>query len=106
MTDTPAFASTREALGALRAAMGYLAAADATAMAAGAQAECLLALEEMTAVQTAARAAVLGAFTAAQKYSADGDCPPRLLRPGHRPGRLAGYPAAHRGRHRRRAAGI
>ena len=32
--------------------------------------------------------------------------PPRLFRPGHRPGRLAGYPAAHRGRDQRRAAGI
>ena len=67
MSDTPAFASTREALGMLRAAMGYLCAADATVMAAGAQAECLLALEEMAAVQTAARATVLGAFTAAQE---------------------------------------
>ena len=57
----------------LRAAMGYLAAADATAMAAEEQAECLLALEEMGAVWTAARAKVLGAFTAAQGYAADGD---------------------------------
>ena len=65
MNETPAFASTREALGALRAVMGYLCAADATAMAAEAQAECLLALEEMDAVTTAARAKVLGAFTAA-----------------------------------------
>ena len=31
---------------------------------------------------------------------------PRLFRPGHRPGRLARYPAAHRGRHQHRAAGI
>ncbi len=77
MSDTPTFASTREALGALRAAMGYLAAADATAMAAGAQAECLLALEELDAVKTAARATVLGAFTAAQGYCADGDYSPR-----------------------------
>jgi len=77
MKDTPTFASTREALGALRAAMGYLAAADATAMAAGAQAECLLALEEMAAVQTAVRVTVLGAFTAAQGYAADGDYSPR-----------------------------
>ena len=77
MSETPAFASTREALGALRAVMGYLAAADATAMAAEAQAECLLALEEMDAVTTAARAKVLGAFTAAQGYSADGDYSPR-----------------------------
>ena len=57
----------------LRAAMGYLAAADATAMAAEAQAECLLALEEMGRGPTAAPAKVLGAFTAAQGYAADGD---------------------------------
>jgi hypothetical protein len=38
VSDAPAFASTREALGMLRAVMGYLAAADATAMAAEAQA--------------------------------------------------------------------
>ena len=77
MSDVPAFASTHEALGMLRAVMGYLAAADATAMAAEAQAECLLALEEMDAVTTAARAKVLGAFTAARGYSADGDYSPR-----------------------------
>ena len=77
MSDVPAFASTREALGALRAVMGYLSAADATAMAAEAQAECLLALEEMDAVTAATRAKVLGAFTAAQGYSADGDYSPR-----------------------------
>jgi len=77
MNETPAFASTREALGALRAVMGYLCAADATAMAAEAHAECLLALEEMDAVTTATRAKVLGAFTAAQGYAADGDYSPR-----------------------------
>ena len=32
--------------------------------------------------------------------------PPGLFRPGHRPGRLAGYPAAHRRRDQCRAAGI
>jgi hypothetical protein len=36
MSETPAFGSTREALGVLRAAMRYLCAADATEMAAGA----------------------------------------------------------------------
>jgi hypothetical protein len=77
VTDTPAFASAREALGVLRAVMGYLSAADAAAMAAEAQAECLLALEEMDAVKTATRAKVLGAFTAAQGYSADADYSPR-----------------------------
>ena len=77
MSDVPAFASTREALGMLRAVMGYLSAADAAEMAAEAQAECLLALEEIDAVTTATRAQVLGAFTAARGYSADGDYSPR-----------------------------
>ena len=61
----------------LRTVMGYLAATDHVAMAAEAQAECLLALEEMDAVKTATRARVLGAFTAAQAYSADADYSPR-----------------------------
>ncbi|MGH3205587.1 MAG: DUF222 domain-containing protein [Streptosporangiaceae bacterium] len=77
MSDTPAFASTREAAGMLRAAMGYLFAADHAALAGEAQAECLMALEEIDAVKTATRAKVLGAFTAGQGYSADGDYSPR-----------------------------
>jgi len=56
--------------------MGYPS-ADAAGMAAEAQAECLLALEEMDAVKTAARAKILGAFTAAQGYAADADYSPR-----------------------------
>ena len=76
MSDSPAFGSTREALGMFRAVMGYLS-ADAAGMAAEAQAECLLALEEMDAVKTAARAKILGAFTAAQGYAADADYSPR-----------------------------
>ena len=76
MSDIPAFGSTREALGMFRAVMGYLS-ADAAGMAAEAQAECLLALEEMDAVKTAARAKILGAFTAAQGYAADADYSPR-----------------------------
>ena len=51
MSDNPAFVSAHEALGVLRTVMGYLAAADYTAMAAEAQAECLLALEEIAAVK-------------------------------------------------------
>jgi Domain of unknown function (DUF222) len=77
VSDTPAFASTREALGMLRTVMGYLSTADAAQMAAGAQAECLLTLEEIDAVNTATRARVLGAFTAARGYSADADYSPR-----------------------------
>ena len=61
----------------LRAAMGYLSAADATAMAAETQARCLQALEQATAMGTAARTAILGAFTSAQGYSADADYSPR-----------------------------
>lgn len=49
----------------LRSAMGYLAAADATAMAAGTQAQCLRALEQSHAIETAARASVLGALASA-----------------------------------------
>ena len=74
--------------------MGYLCAADATAMAAEAQAECLLALEEMDAVKTATRVKVLGAFTAAQGYSADGDYSPRswlIHRTKVTRGAVAGY---------------
>ena len=84
----------------LRTVMGYLAAADHTAMAAEAQAECLLALEEMDAVKTAIRAKVLGAFTAAQGYSADADYSPRswlIHRTRITRGAAAGYLAwAHR----------
>ena len=63
--------SAAEALEMLRSAMGYLAAADATQMAAETQAQCLLALEQLDAAETAARASILGAFTAAQGYTGD-----------------------------------
>ena len=53
----------------LRSAMGYLAAEDATAMAAETQAQCLLALERLDAIETVARAAILAAFTSGQGYS-------------------------------------
>ena len=51
----------------------HLAAADPTALAAAAQAECLQSLEQAEAILTAARAWHLGAFTASQGYSADAD---------------------------------
>ena len=76
MGDTPPFASTREALGMLRTVLGYLG-AGAAEMAGQAQAECLHELEQLDAVKTATRAEILGAFTAAQGYSADGDYSPR-----------------------------
>ena len=39
--------------------MGYLSAADATQMAAETQAQCLLALEQLDAIETAARTSIL-----------------------------------------------
>ena len=71
MNNAPAFSSTTEALEMARAAMGFLAAADATAMPAAVQAECLQVLEEVDAVETAARASILRAFTFGQGYAAD-----------------------------------
>ena len=73
MGAAPAFASVGEAMEWSRAALGYLAAADATALAAETQAECLRELERAEAVLTAARASVLAAFTAGQGYAADAD---------------------------------
>ena len=69
--------SAGEALGMLKAAMGYLSAADATAMAAETQVQCLQALEQVNSMGTAARASILAAFTSAQGYSADADYSPR-----------------------------
>ncbi len=57
----------------VRAGLDYLAAADATAMAAEEQARSLRALEQVHSVATAARTCVLAAFTAGQGYSADAD---------------------------------
>ena len=59
--------------------LSHLAAADPTAMAAQAQAECLLALEQGDAMSAAARAQILAAFTASRGYSADGVLQPGLL---------------------------
>src|SRR5712692_164522 len=73
MGTGPAFASATEAMDMARAALGYLAAADATALAAETQAQCLHALEQAAALGTAARTSILAAFTAGQGYSADGD---------------------------------
>jgi hypothetical protein len=77
MSAAPSPASAAEALGMLRSAMGYLAASDATAMAAETQAKCLLALEQLDAIETAARASILAAFTAGQGHAADADYSPR-----------------------------
>jgi len=61
----------------VHAGLGYLAAADATAMAAETQARCLQMLEQAHSMGTAARAAILAAFTSGQGYSADADYSPR-----------------------------
>ena len=75
MSTAPASAS--EAMEMVRAGLGYLAAADATAMAAETQAQCLRMLEQAHAMSTAARTSVLAAFTSGQGYSADADYSPR-----------------------------
>ena len=77
MGTVPAFASASEAMDMVHAGLGYLAAADATAMAAETQARCLQMLEQATAMGTAARASILAAFTSGQGYSADADYSPK-----------------------------
>jgi hypothetical protein len=62
-----------EALEMVRAGMGFLAAADATAMPAALQAQCLQGLEEVDSVEAVARASVLRAFSAGQGYCDDGE---------------------------------
>ncbi len=66
-------ACAREALDMVRAGLGYLAAADASQLAAATQAECLRELEQADAVAVAARALVLSAFTAGQGYAGDAE---------------------------------
>jgi hypothetical protein len=77
MTAAPAFASASEALDVAYAALGYLAAADATGLTAEEQAGCLRVLEKVGSVTVAARSSVLGAFGAGKGYSADADYSPR-----------------------------
>jgi hypothetical protein len=59
----PAPASTAEAMDMVLTGLRHLAAADPTALAAQAQAECLQGLEQADAMSTAARAWFLAAFT-------------------------------------------
>jgi Domain of unknown function (DUF222) len=77
VSSAPTPASAAEALAMLESAMSYLAAADPTAMAAEAQARALRGLERLDAVETAARASLLGAFTAGKGYAADAEYSPR-----------------------------
>jgi len=69
----PTPASATQALATARAWVATLAAADPAALPAQAQAECLQGLEQIEAMITAARAWILGAFTAGQGYCADAD---------------------------------
>ena len=77
MVDAPAFASASEALDMVYAGLRFLAAGDATGMAAEEQAGCLRGLERAASVVAAARSSVLGAFTAGKGYSTDADYSPR-----------------------------
>ena len=77
MSNAPAFASATEAAQMARAALGFLATADATQLVAEEQAQCLKILEQASAMSTAARASILGAFVSGQGYSADADYSPR-----------------------------
>ena len=70
-------ASASEAMDMVHAGLGYLAAADATAMAADTQARLLQMLEQAHSMSTAARTSVLAAFTSGQGYCADADYSPR-----------------------------
>ena len=70
-------ASAGEALEMLQSALGYLAAADPTAMTATEQARCLRVLEQANSAGTAARTSVLGAFASAQGPGADAEYSPR-----------------------------
>jgi len=71
MGTTPVFASADEALDLVRAALSYLATADATQLGAATQARCLKVFEQADAIGTAARASFLAAFTSGQGYADD-----------------------------------
>jgi hypothetical protein len=72
MGTGPEFTSQAEAAEAALAGLSYLAALDPAQLPACAQAELLHLLEQAHALETAARAQVLGAFTAGQGYHEDG----------------------------------
>jgi hypothetical protein len=74
--SVPAPASAAEAMDMVLTGLRYMAAADPTALAAEAQAECLQALEQADSISTAVRAWFLGAFTAGQGYAEDADYSP------------------------------
>ena len=94
MDTAPAFASVSEAIEMARAALGYLAAADAAQLGDEAQAACLRGLEQTDAIATAARASFLSAFTAGKGYSADADYSARAWLM-HKTGITRGAAASH-----------
>ena len=74
MTATvPPPASTSDALDMYLASLRYLTAVDPTAMMTVEQARCLTVLEQGRAMGTVAQASVLGAFTAGEGYTSDGE---------------------------------
>jgi uncharacterized protein DUF222 len=77
MGTAPVFADANQALEVARAALGYLAATDATQLTVAEQAGCLHGLEKLNSAAVAARTSILGAFTAGQGYAEDGDYSPR-----------------------------
>ena len=94
MSTTPAFANVGEAMDMARAALGYLADADAAQLAAETQAECRGNPERTDAIATAARASFLSAFTAGKGL---------LRRRGLQRDSLADAPDRHHPRRRRLA---
>ena len=73
MSTVPCPATMAEALEMMLAGARFAAAADATAMPAEAQAQCVRTFEHVHAMCTAARSSILAAFTAAHGYHADAD---------------------------------
>jgi hypothetical protein len=90
----PAFSSVSEAIDIARAALGYLAAADAARLAAEEQADCLRELERTGAVAAAVRASFLAAFTVGKGYAADADYSARAWLM-HQTGITRGAAASH-----------
>jgi Domain of unknown function (DUF222) len=99
----PTPASPTQAVAAARAWLGSLAGADPAVMPAPVQAECLQGLEQVEAMLTAARAWILGAFTAGQGYAADADYSARAWLV-HKTRVTRGAAAGHIGWARRAAA--
>src|SRR5260370_18902783 len=81
----PAPATAADAAAMARAALGWLAAADAGSLTTAEQADCLRALEQAESMHTAARARMLGAFRARGGFEDDGHrSAPSVLRGPHR----------------------